>query len=155
MILVQIIALADGGAAQLRTEAGEFVITVFTSPSPLAAGPVDISLLLQNRETLEPVLDADVSLLLRSAASDDVIESRPSRSMARNKLLYAAPVTLPQSGEWNLTVTILRNGQRTQATGTIHVAPEANTAASYWSLFAFPPLTIVLFAIRERIIRRR
>ena len=30
---------ADGGTVQLRKEAGALLITVFTSPSPLSAGP--------------------------------------------------------------------------------------------------------------------
>ena len=38
---------ADGGTVQLRKEAGALLITVFTSPSPLSAGPADVSLLLQ------------------------------------------------------------------------------------------------------------
>jgi hypothetical protein len=155
MILAQATALADGGTVQLRAEVGELVITVFTSPSPLTVGPTDISLLLQNHDSLEPVLNADVTLLLRSVASLAEIDARPSRSRAQNKLLYAAPVTLPESGKWNLTLVILRNGRRTEATGTIHAAPASATAASYSSLLVLPPLMILLFAIRERLIRRR
>src|SRR5579859_1118640 len=90
---------ADGGTIQLRKEAGALVITVFTSPAPLSAGPVDISLLLQNRNGLEPVLDANVSLLLRADASGAEITTRPTREQAQNKLLYAAPVTLVDPGK--------------------------------------------------------
>jgi hypothetical protein len=52
-------------------------------------------------------------------------------------------------------VIILRNGERTEATGTIDVAPAFEMASSYWSYIAFPPLTIVLFVVRERLIRRK
>jgi hypothetical protein len=155
VILTQAIALADGGSVQLRREAGPFVITVFTSPAPLSAGPVDISLLLRNRDGLEPVLDADVSVLLRGNASSIEIRARPTREQAKNKLLYAAPVTLAESGQWQLAVTILRNGERTEATGTIDVAPAPEMAASYWSYIAFPPLMITAFVVREQLIRRK
>ena len=155
VILAQASALADGGAVQLRKEAGPFVITVFTAPAPLSAGPVDLSLLLQNRNGLEPVLDASVSLILRSEASGAEIQARPTREWAQNKLLYAAPVTLAEPGKWQLDVTILRNGERTEATGTIDVARAFEMASSYWSYIAFPPLIIVLFVIRERLIRRK
>src|SRR2546425_1814223 len=94
MILAQATAFADGGTVQLRKEAGPLVITVFSSPAPLSAGPVDISLLLQNRTGLEPVLDATVSLVLRADTSGTEIRARPTREQAQNKLLYAAPVTL-------------------------------------------------------------
>ena len=46
VFLAQPTAFADGGAVQFRTNAGPYVITVFTSPSPLSAGPADISVLL-------------------------------------------------------------------------------------------------------------
>ena len=154
-ILAQTTAFADGGLVQLRMEAGALVITVFTSPAPRSAGPVDISLLVQNRNGLEPVLDANVSVLLRADASDAEIRLRPTREQARNKLLYAAPVTLAEPGKWQLAVTILRNGERTDATGTIDVAPAPEMAASYWSYIAFPPLVIMAFVVRERLIRRR
>jgi hypothetical protein len=155
MILAQATALADGGTVQLREDVGAFVITVFTSPAPLSGGPVDISLLLQNRNGLEPVLDANVSLLLRGKASGSEISVRPTREQAQNKLLYAAPVTFTESGKWRLAITILRNGERTGATGTIDVAPAPEMAASYWSYVAFPPLMIAAFVVRERLIRRR
>jgi hypothetical protein len=87
MILAQPTVFADGGTVQLRKEVGALVITVFTSPAPLSAGAVDISLLLQNRNGLEPVLDADVSLLLRANASGAEVRARPTREQAQNKLL--------------------------------------------------------------------
>jgi hypothetical protein len=155
MLLAQASAFADGGTVQLRKESGAFVITVFTSPAPLSAGPVDISVLVQNRNGLEPVLDADISLLLRADTSSTEIQARPTREQAQNKLLYAAPVTLAESGKWQLSLTILRNGERTDATGTIDVAPAPEMAASYWSYIAFPPLMIAAFVARERLIRRR
>ncbi len=153
--LAQATAFADGGTVQLRKEAGALVITVFGSPAPLSAGPVDISLLVQNRNGLEPVLDANVSLLLRADASGTEIQARPTREQAQNKLLYAAPVTLAESGKWQLAITILRNGERTEATGAIDVSSAPEMAASYWSYIAFPPLVIVVFVVREWLLRRR
>src|SRR5258705_2791609 len=100
VILAQATVWADGGAVQMRKETGDLVITVFTSPAPLSVGPVDMSLLLQNRNGLEPVLDANVSLVLRSGASSIEVRARPTREQAQNKLLYAAAVTLPESGQW-------------------------------------------------------
>jgi hypothetical protein len=64
-------------------------------------------------------------------------------------------VTFAEPGQWRLDITILKDGQRTSATGTIDVAPAPEMAASYWSYIAFPPLVIVAFAVRERLIRRR
>jgi hypothetical protein len=146
---------ADGGTVQLREEAGALLITVFTSPAPLSAGPADISLLLQKRKGLEPVLDAIITMRLRAEASDTDVQARPTRQQAQNRLLYAAPVTFAESGKWGLTLTILQNGERTDATGTIAVAPAREIAASYWSYLMFPPLVIAACVVRERLIRRK
>jgi hypothetical protein len=64
-------------------------------------------------------------------------------------------VTLSESGKWRLALTILQNGERTDATGTIDVAPTPEMAASYWRYLAFPQFMIAAFVIRERLIRRK
>jgi len=148
-------AFANGGTVQWRKQAGSLLITVFTTPAPLSAGPGVISLLVQNRNGLEPVLDANVSLLLRADTSTAEIRAQPTREQAQSELLYAAPVTLAESGKWQLAVTILRNGERTDATGTIGVAPTPAMVASYWGYIAFPPLMIVAFVGHELLFRRR
>jgi hypothetical protein len=154
LILAQA-ALADGGTVQMRQEAGDLVITVFASPIPVSVGPVDISLLLKNRNGLEPVLDASVSLILRQADSNIEFRARPTREQARNKLLYAAPVMFSQAGKWRISVTVRRNGKDTAAVGIVEVAPRPDTALSYAGYIAFPPVVIALFIVRERLLRRR
>jgi hypothetical protein len=101
------------------------------------------------------VLDADVSLLLRSEASNTEIRAQPTREQAQSKPVYAAPVTLAESGKWQLAVTILRNGEQTDATGTIDVPPTLAMVASYWGYIAFPPLIIMTFVGHELLLRRR
>ena len=93
-VLVRPTLFGDGGTLQFRGETPELSVTVFTSPAPLSAGPADISVLLQKRETLEPVLDAEVSIVMRAVASGSEIRVRATREQAQNKLLYAAPLTL-------------------------------------------------------------
>jgi hypothetical protein len=147
-------ALADGGAVQMRQETGDLVLTVFTSPTPLSVGPADISLLLQKRDGLDPVLDANVSLIL-AYGSNTELHVHPTREQARNKLLYAAPVMFPQAGQWRISVTIRRNGKDTAAAGMVEVSPPPGKALSYAGYITFPPVMIMLFAIRERLLGRR
>lgn len=148
-------AFADGGAVQLRKEVGDLVATVFTSPSPLSVGPVDISVLLQQRSGLEPVLDANVFVFLRDQASGAEIQAHPTREQARNKLLYAAPLMFSKQGKWEITITVGRNGKETGVAGILEVAPAPGRAVSYAGFIVFPPVMIGLFVIRERLIRRR
>jgi hypothetical protein len=139
----------------MRKETAPLVITVFTSPAPLAAGPVDISVLVQNRNGLEAVLDADVSMVLRREGSATEIWARATREQAQNKLLYAAPVILARSGKWHVSVTTLHESSRTEIAGDIEVTPSRVIAASYWGYIAFSPLMILIIVIRERLIRRK
>ena len=46
---------ADGGAVRAIERDGPFQISVFTSPQPLVAGPADISVLVQDADTLAPL----------------------------------------------------------------------------------------------------
>ena len=147
-------AIADGGAVLLHTSANGLIVTVFRAPSRPTAGPVDVSVLLQKREDLEPVLDADVSLYLRSSASGAEVRAHATRDQAQNKLLYAAPITLVEAGEWQLTLTVLRSGVRSEIAGALDVAPNRAMVASYWGYIAFPPVMIVLFGLREWLLRR-
>jgi hypothetical protein len=148
-VLARSTLLGDGGTLQFRGETPELSVTVFTSPAPLAAGPADISVLLQKRETLEPVLDAEVSIDMRAVASGSEIRGRATREQAQNKLLYAAPLTLGESGRWQITVSILRLGVKSEIAGTILVAPNQQKLETYWAYLAFPPLMVLLFSVRE------
>jgi hypothetical protein len=155
LILAQAPTWADGGMVQMRQETGDLIITVFTSPTPLSVGPVDLSLLLQNRNGLDPVLDASVSLVLVHADSNIEFHARPTREQARNKLLYAAPVMLSKRGQWGIAVTVLRKEKEATAVGTLEVAPAPDRTVSLAGFLAFPPLVIMLFVVRERLLRRR
>lgn len=154
-ILLPSITYADGGTVQLRQESGDLTITVFTSPAPLSVGGADISVLVQNRAGFEPVLDADIRLILHSEISNIDFDAHPTRTQAQNKLLYAAPVVFSKPGKWQIGVVAGRNGKQTSMTGTLEVNPAPPRATSYAGYIAFPPVMVVLFVIRERLMRRK
>jgi hypothetical protein len=140
-------ARADGGSVLLHQQSGEFIITVFSAPS-------DISVMIQDRASLQPILDAAVSIhFTRAAAPESLV--RLTRQQAQNKLLYAAPVALPEPGTWSFTVDVKRGSSHAVASGALIVAPPAMTLASNWGYLALPPIFIAIFAIRERLVRHR
>ena len=53
---------ADGGTIRLSEQKGNYRITVFTAPTPLRAGPVDISVLVQEAATGEPAPGVQVTI---------------------------------------------------------------------------------------------
>ncbi len=142
-IVAQATTFADGGTVQLRKEVGNLAISA------------DISLLIQNRIGLEPVLDADVRVILHEEISNSEFQVHPTRMQAQNKLLYAAPVIFSKPGRWHLAVAVGRNGEKASVAGTFEVGPAPARADAYAGYIAFPPVMIVLFVIRERLIRRK
>src|SRR5437588_12678333 len=67
-------ARADGGAVRLCERAGNYQLAVFTAPTPFRAGPVDVSVLVQDAATGECIPQARVTLCLTAQGSGRVLE---------------------------------------------------------------------------------
>lgn len=142
-------AFADGGTVQLRQDSGPFTITVFTTPAPLRAGPADASIMIQDRNDHQPILDAEVVFEIGSE------KVQATHDRAQNKLLYAASITLPEAGKFNYTVEVKKDRTSVTISGVLDAGPPPVLKASVWSYLAFPPIAVALFALRERLVRRR
>ncbi|HEV2690130.1 MAG TPA: hypothetical protein VGV35_16345 [Bryobacteraceae bacterium] len=142
LLLLCPLVFADGGRVQLRQEAGPFLITVFLASA-------DISVLVQDRASLQPVLDAAVAIRIGDTLT------RATREQAQNKLLYAATIPLEEPGRHDFTVDVKRGETLATVGGTLDIAPPAPLLASNWEYLALPPIFVVIFAIREWLIRRR
>lgn len=129
----------DGGKVLLRQESGLYAVTVFLTAA-------DLSVLVQDRATLQPVLDAD--LVVR--VGDTLIKA--SHDQAQNKLLYAVTLPAEETGERVFTVDV---NHGTIFSGMVNVSPSAPMLASNWEYVAVPPVLILVFAIREWLVRRR
>jgi hypothetical protein len=146
-------AHADGGVVQFEKAAGPFVITVFTTPSPLRAGPIDISLMIQSREDQQPLLDCQALVQLRKEGAMSIC-SEVTHEAARNKLFYGAQVMVPEPGPWKLEVAIKQGDVSINVAGEIIVAPSNPVLLVYWRSLTLPPLFISLFAVNQWLKRR-
>ena len=157
MLLTASLLLADGGTVQLRKQAGPFEITLFSTPSPLRSGPVDLSVMVQRAGDRSPVLDANVKVHLRKRGGDNIIEVfAPARhENATNKLLYAAKVNLVSAGEWLAEIEVIEGGATADIAGQVTVLPESPPIVAYWPYFALVPLAIALFFFNRWLRRRR
>jgi len=140
---------ADGGAVQLQQQAGPFLITVFASPVPAQVGPVDLSVLVQDRNSLNPVLDAVVSLQI----GEEIVPA--THALAQNKLLYAGTVNLNEPRDWKYSVSARRNSIETKVAGTLRVDPSAAKLDAYWRYLALPPFAIALFTAHQLLKRHK
>jgi len=116
------------GFIRLRGTQGSFAVTVFSSPDAVPGGLVDVSVLVQGRETGKVVLDADVTFTLSPPVGEmkqadvfcgiptaamplpDGINNlvRASRGTGIQQALYAAPVQLNAPGDWKLHLNVSR-----------------------------------------------
>lgn len=148
-------AEGDGGVVQLSETVGDLLVTVFTAPTPLRAGPIDVSVMVQERDAQRPILDAAVSVVLRSRAGDATLRAAATREQATNMLLYAAIVDLPAPGDWDLEVTVDRAGRKARVVTGLSAAAPVSPLLSFWPYLAFPPALIALFALHQWLDGRR
>lgn len=154
--VVPAVALADGGAVRLKQTAGDFTVTVFGAPESLRAGPVDLSVLVQRGTGGEAVLGAAVTLVLTPPGAASSKDLPATREAATNKLLYAAGTTLPAPGAWELAVEVRPpDGPPVRIAGVLPVGAAAPRWAAIWGWLAFPPVAVVVFALHQRLLRRR
>jgi hypothetical protein len=148
-------ARADGGAVRLARPAGGYDLTVFSSPTPLRAGPVDLSVLVQDRATGDLIPESRVNLRVEPADRPEAgWDVRATREAATNKLYQDARFELPGPGAYLVTVTV--EGPHGPATASFRV--EAAAPLPRWSemglWIALPVVPVVLFAAHQARARR-
>jgi hypothetical protein len=154
---------ADGGSVRLSEKKGGYRITVFSSPSPFRAGPVDISVLVQDAVTGQPLPQMQITLRMTPSdpssggieeRGEGVLEFPATQNAATNKLLYAAQFALPAPGRWQLEFRV--EGLH----GSAVVACELDAAESlprwysFWPWISWPVLVITLYSLHELLARR-
>jgi hypothetical protein len=139
---------AHGGVLLLHERAGPYLISLFSADAPLRAGAQDFTVLVQNAEDGNTVLDSGVQLSFRRANTPEVrIEGRVGQSA--NQLLYAAPAQLAE-GTWQVAISVQApGGAAAEASGTVTILPEQSPLASYWPYFAVPPIAVLLFILNR------
>ncbi len=145
-------ALADGGIVRHVEVVGPWRVTVFTSPTPVRAGPVDVSFLVQKAATGETVLDASIDV--QCEGPGEPVAVRATRARATNRLLYAALFTLPAPGDWRFTVTVREDICVRDFSFSVFAESPLPPWQSYWPWFSLPILGLALFAGHQVLVYR-
>lgn len=148
----------DGGTLRMSQCAGEYRISIFTSPTPVRTGPLDISVFVQTAESGASLPDVNVIVTLTPV---DAPASRPMRQVATsdaatNKLLKAAIFELPTPGRWQVDVAVQEEGQGARArVGFESVAAKGpGSWPALWPWFVCPAPLILLFVIHQWLVCR-
>jgi len=151
-----VVALADGGTVRAVDEQGDYRVAVFTSPNPLRAGPVDVSVLVQNTVTGQTVGDAHVALqLTRRDRPGASIYAVASSAAATNKLMQAALVELPAAGWWDVEVESTTDDGTMQTRFAMEALPPLPRWLTVWPWFTWPLAAVVLFAVHRGLVGRK
>jgi hypothetical protein len=149
-------ARGDGGTVRLSKCEGGYRISVFTMPTPFRAGPVDISVLVQDAVTGEPIPAVQVTIRLtaRDRAVEPIVHAATTTA-ATNKLLRAAVFELPEPGHWAVEVTTVGRLGPVQVCFELMAADRAPKWPAIWPWIGWPAPVILLFLIHQLLIWRR
>lgn len=147
---------ADGGTVRLSERQGNYRLTIFTAPNPLRAGPVDVSVLIQDAATGEPASDVQVMIRAVGRGSPALVIDHPATTeAATNKLYYAATFDLPEPGWYALEVSIVGAGGEARSYLELEAADPLPPCLVLWPWLAWPVVVMLLFSIHQFLVRRR
>ena len=154
ILLLPSLAAADGGALRLSEEKDGYRIAVFTTPTPLRAGPADISVLVQDAATGEPASGVQASIKVqRHDGRHEALYQRATTQAATNKLYYAATFDLPEPGWYSVEVSIIGAKKTTNAGFDVEAAEPLPPALTVLPWVGWPLLAIALFVIHQLLVR--
>jgi hypothetical protein len=151
LLLLPSPARADGGALRLSERAGDYQVAVFTTPTPLRAGTVDVSVLVLKADTQEPVPGVQVTIEVEGPGT--VVRQLATTGAATNKLFHAADFDLTEPGRYSLEVFIDGPLGKAQAHAEVEVGEPLPPFLALWPWVAWPVLPVLLFGIHQLLAR--
>jgi hypothetical protein len=153
LVLVPPPLRGDGGTVCFRGRAGGYAVTAFSAPTPLCAGPVDVSVLVQDAESGQPLPNVQV-VLDCTADGQPPVHVAATRAAATNKLMSAALFELPAAGRWQVGVAIDGDRGRAEAHFDLEVGEPPPPWAELWPWIAFPVVPVSFFILHQAFVRR-
>jgi hypothetical protein len=147
---------ADGGAVRFSGRYGNRRITVFTAPTPLRAGLVDVSVLVQEADSGRPL--PDVPIVVRAHPLHQAqgrISAPATTAAATNKLLQAASVPLSEPGWWHVEVVVQGVGAGSPIGFDVAVTEALPPWLNLSIWIGWPVGAIGLFAVHQWLVQRR
>jgi hypothetical protein len=146
-------AIADGGVLRVSRRCGTVRLSVFTSPTPPRAGPLDVSVLVQEASSGKVLLGVPVTV--RAVCLDapgHEVSAPASGAHATNKLLHAAVLELDRPGRWRLAVEAVAGG-RAEVSCDIEVAAPLPSWRPLALWIGWPAVVVALFVAHRVLVR--
>jgi hypothetical protein len=143
-------AFADGGTIRLSETKGAYRISALTAPNPFRAGPVEISVLVQDADTADASPDAKVKI--RIAPRDQLSEVREFSATfdgTTNKLFRSAAFDLPAPGRWTVEIDVDGPKGPVRSSFEVEAGGRLPRWVSLWAWFSWPFAVVALFALHR------
>ncbi len=149
-------ARGDGGTLRLWDRRDNYEIAVFTAPSPFVAGPMDISVLVLDSATGEPVLDANVTVEVAPLGRPESAVLHPATSVAAtNKLFYAALFELGEPGRFTVEVVVDRAQEKARVRFEVEAVDGRFRRMDLWPWIGWPAPLVLLYGLHRWLVWRR
>jgi hypothetical protein len=149
-------ARGDGGTLRHWERQGRYEIAVFTAPTPFVVGPVDISALILDSSSGEPVQNAKVRVKVQPLGRPSEAVLHPATTeAATNKLFYAAVFELPEPGSWVAEVAIEGMNHDAKVRFKLEAADALPKWMALWPWVCWPAPVILLYGIHQHLVWRK
>ncbi|MEI8387803.1 MAG: hypothetical protein WCG76_09395 [Verrucomicrobiota bacterium] len=154
---------ADGGITIGQIERDGLRVTVFAAPVPVRAGPLDVTFLVQEIPSNQPVTDARIACSARKLGPPSPNPVRlpawcstiapgtripATAAHSRNKLLSGAYLPVTEAGRWDLDIQVARGPANFSSVIPLEVAAPQTPLSTWWPLIALVPAAILLYVWR-------
>jgi hypothetical protein len=150
------IAHADGGTVRLCEVRDGRRITVFTSPTYLHSGPVDVSVVVQDVASGRPLLH--LPIVVSAYPIRDPLRRTSALATtegATNKLMYAARLQLPEAGAWRIEAVVEGLQREPPLHFDVVVAPAPPPWLEMSPWICWPLLAIAFFVFHQWLVHTR
>jgi hypothetical protein len=149
LIGLPVVARGDGGTLRASERNGNYQISAFTSPTPVRAGPVDISVLVQNAGG-DVADDAKITVRVRlSSWRQEVFTQMATASAATNKLFRSAIANLPEAGRYSVEVAASGPAGNAALRFDLDAGPPLPPWLTLWPWFLWPLVVVALFGVHQ------
>jgi hypothetical protein len=148
-------ALGDGGTLRAWKQQANADVAVFTEPSPVVTGPVDISVLLLDRKTGEPIQNAKVTIdVSPTNRPGQPVHRLATRKAQANKLFQSAIFELRDVGHSEVRVRVEGPGEPVEIRFDLDVGESWTPRTGIWPWILWPIPLVVLYTIHRRLVTR-
>jgi len=138
---------------------GGYKASVFISPDPPRAGPIEVSVLVVQDRTGKSVVDLPVTVVASPADDRNPkhrITAKAEVTTSTNKMMLSAVLEIPDPGKWQFKVQIKPpTGAINELTRTLDVGEPLPAWMEYAGWVLWPLAAIVLFVVHRTLVRWR